>query len=131
MKARDALADLNQREDDDGELLDELDSLIAKARSAENQAMPVGADDPTQQIPQQMLDRVSSSQRSHQINAAGLADSSAREIFAAYLDAVQPAEERCGPEGQDYVALMRAIASEATQRAENALAIQSEDSPSP
>jgi len=33
--ARDALADLNQREEDDGELLDKIDAALAKASACE------------------------------------------------------------------------------------------------
>lgn len=38
------------------------------------------------------------------------------EIFKAVLEAMQPAEELQGPEGDEYLALMADIAHEATKR---------------
>lgn len=42
---------------------------------------------------------------------------SARIIYAATLDALQDADEMGGPEGDDYIALMEAVAAEALRRA--------------
>jgi len=39
-----------------------------------------------------------------------------KEIYAAVLEAMQPAEELNGPEGDEYLKLMADIASEATKR---------------
>ncbi len=44
----------------------------------------------------------------------------AQAILSRVLEAMQHAEELGGPEGEDYVAMMRAIASEATRRADTA-----------
>lgn len=43
----------------------------------------------------------------------------AKEIFDNVIKALQDAEEMGGPEGEDYLALMRAISNEALARAEN------------
>lgn len=42
----------------------------------------------------------------------------AKWIFEAVIYTLQNAEESYGPEGEDYVALMRAIVEEATERAQ-------------
>ena len=62
-----------------------------------------------------------------EIDRAGLTDEASRRIFAAFLDAVQDAEEIYGPGVQDYATLMLAISNNASERAENALSIHNEE----
>lgn len=54
---------------------------------------------------------------------------SARWILEEVLDALQDAEEIGGPEGQDYIDLMVAVAEEATDRANAAVAMMDADAP--
>ena len=53
-------------------------------------------------------------------------DKVAQGIYQKVMDAMQPAEEMGGPEGDNYLALMLAIAKEATDRAANFAAMSAD-----